>query len=88
MTPPRPGDNEPPYQPRRGPEQWSQADLDALHEILRESVTLAEIVQDYKTARWFRRQAKWWAMWFFGLPAAALAFWEPLVKLWRMMKGF
>lgn len=56
---------------------WSQHELDLLHEMVRE----------YENAKWFRGKAKWWALWFLGVPAAVLAFWEPIEKLWRLIKG-
>ena len=56
---------------------WSQRELDLLHEMVR----------DYENARWFRKRAKWWALWFFGAPAFIVSFWEPLEKLWRLVRG-
>lgn len=69
------------------PRPWTQKDTDILHEMVRDYNVLKEIVRDYENARWFRRQAKWWAMWGLGIPAAMLSFWEPIVKLWHIIRG-
>jgi len=58
-------------------EPWTQEQLDLLHDM----------VKDYDRARWFRGQLKWWAVWIIGLPAATLAIWEPIEKLWRIIRG-
>lgn len=75
----RPGDNRPPEHHSRdgGPEPWSQRDLDMLHDM----------IHDYENARWFRRQAKWWALWTLGLPAVILSFWDPIEKLIKLIRG-
>lgn len=70
-----------------GRRPWTDKDMEALHELLRNSETLEEIVQDYKNAQWFRRQAKWWALWVLGLPATIVTFWDPLEKIWRAIRG-
>jgi len=73
------GENTPPEQASapHGPEQWTQRDIALLHDMVR----------DYDRARWLRGQAKWWAVWVVGLPAACVAIWEPLEKLFRMIRG-
>lgn len=89
MTPSR-GDNEPPRARERPPVAtgpWSQQDLNELHDLLRDFGTLKDMVEDYKNARWFRRQAKWWLLWGMGVPAASLAFWEPIDKLLKFIRG-
>ena len=88
MTPP-PRENEPSRHEsgNSGPGAWSQKDLDELHELIRNSGALKEMVEDYRNARWFRRQAKWWAMWVLGVPAASLAFWEPIGKFIKLLRG-
>lgn len=53
--------------------KWTQHDLDLLHQM----------VKEYEFSRVLRRRAKWWLLWWLGLPATILAFWEPLEKLWR-----
>lgn len=72
------GQNTPPGQPSapKGPEAWTQRDLELLHDMVR----------DYDRARWLRGQAKWWAVWLFGVPAAVVSIWEPLERLWRLFR--
>lgn len=57
--------------------KWTAEELDLLHDMVR----------DYGHARWFRGQLRWWGVWILGVPAAVIAFWEPLVKLWNLIKG-
>lgn len=87
----RSGDDNPPEAPRAAPEQWTQRDLDMLHDMVRfyehARGPLRDMEKDYENARWFRRQAKWWALWILGLPAAALTFWEPMEKLLKLIRG-
>jgi hypothetical protein len=56
---------------------WTQYELNLLHEMVRE----------YDRAKWFKGQLWWWGGWVLGLPALALTIWEPLVRLWKSLKG-
>ena len=56
---------------------WSQEELDLLHDMVR----------DYGRARWFRGQAKWWGIWFIGLPSAAVLVIDPLERLFKFFSG-
>lgn len=58
-------------------EPWTQHDLDLLHEMVR----------DYDRAKWLRGQVKWWAVWLLGLPTLVLTIWEPLARLWKLLRG-
>ena len=86
MTP-HEGDDPPHSSSRRVPEQWTQADLDALHNIIRESKTFAEIIENYKNSKWLKKQLVFWVGWGTGIPAAAIYFWEPLEKLIKLIRG-
>lgn len=61
----------------RTPEEWTQREVDLLHEMVR----------DYDRAQWLRKQMKWWGIWALGLPTAVLTVWEPLVRLWKLLTG-
>ena len=63
--------------PQFSNEPWTQDQLKMLHEMVR----------DYDRARWLRGQIKWWVVWVLGLPAVALAVWEPIEKLWKLVRG-
>lgn len=54
---------------------WTPEETEALHEMVR----------DYMWARTFRKKASWWALWLLGVPGAALAFWEPMQKLFILI---
>lgn len=58
-------------------EPWTQRELNLLHEM----------VQDYDRAQWFKGQLRWWGLWVLGLPAFVLTVWEPLVRLWKLVRG-
>lgn len=58
-------------------EPWTQHELNLLHEMVR----------DYDRAKWFKGQVRWWAVWILGLPALALTVWEPVVRLWKLLRG-
>jgi hypothetical protein len=58
-------------------EPWTQRELNLLHEMVR----------DYDRARWLKGQAKWWAVWLLGLPATVLMVWEPVARLWKLLRG-
>lgn len=45
------------------------------------------MVRDYDRAKWFKGQVRWWGLWVLGLPAFALTIWEPLARLWKLLKG-
>lgn len=59
------------------PEPWTQRDIDALHEM----------VQEFHNMKWFRRKLKWYGFGVLGIPAAILAFWEPVEKLLKLYKA-
>jgi hypothetical protein len=61
----------------RTPEPWTQHELELLHQMVR----------DYDRAKWFKGQLKWWGIWILGLPSAALMVWEPLARLWKLLKS-
>ena len=64
--------------PLKGPfEPWTQDELNSLHEM----------VQEYERMKWLKGKAAWWAGWTIGLPAIALTFWEPLARLWKLLRG-
>lgn len=56
---------------------WTQREVDLLHAMVRE----------YEFSRILRKRAKWWLLWWLGLPATILAFWDPLERLWRAITG-
>lgn len=58
-------------------EQWTQAELNALHKMVR----------DYMFTEQLRVWIVPWAKWGVGLPATVLIFWEPLARLWKLLKG-
>lgn len=58
-------------------EAWTQHELNLLHEMVR----------DYDRAQWFKGQIKWWIVWLLGLPAGVLMVWEPLAKLWKLLRA-
>ncbi len=58
-------------------EPWTQHDLDLLHEMVR----------DYDRAKWLKGQLKWWIVWLLGLPTGVLMVWEPIVRLWKLLRG-
>lgn len=62
------------------PIEWTQADVEALHKLARE----AQFADQLKTVLglWARRLA--WAL---GLPASVLMVWEPVARLWKLLKG-
>lgn len=58
-------------------EPWTQRELNLLHEMVR----------DYDKAIWLRGQVRWLTLWVLGIPAFALTVWEPIVRLWKLLKG-
>lgn len=54
---------------------WTQYEVEALHEMVRE----------YLWMRRARKKARWAILWILGAPAALLAFWEPLDRLWKLI---
>ena len=56
---------------------WTQRELKLLHDM----------VQDYDRAKYFRKQILWWLGLIIGLPALVLTVSEPIVRLWRLLKG-
>lgn len=63
--------------PPKGPEPWTQHELDLLHEMVR----------DYAAMKLLKRKVWLWGVWIVGLPAAALTVWEPLARLWKLFRG-
>ena len=56
---------------------WTQRELNILHEMVR----------SYDRSQWLRTQLVWWVGWILGLPALALTIWEPLARLWKLLRG-
>jgi hypothetical protein len=50
-----------------------------------ETAALHEMVQEYMWTKTLRKKAKWFIVWFLGLPGVVLAFWEPMDKLFRLL---
>lgn len=58
-------------------EPWTQHEINLLHKM----------VQDYDRAQWLKRQIWKWGVWVLGLPASVLIVWEPLARLWKLLRG-
>lgn len=58
-------------------QRWTPAEVNLLHDMVR----------DYDRAKWLRGQLRWWALWLLGLPTFVLTVWEPIVRLWKLLRG-
>lgn len=56
---------------------WSQEELNLLHEM----------EQEYARMQWLKKKAWMWGVWLVGLPTGVLMVWEPLARLWKLIKG-
>lgn len=71
---------------------WTNEETQALHKFVKDlskekQEALHDMLNEYMWSRILRRKAGWIVGWALGVPAAILAVWEPLERLFKVLRG-